>query len=110
MSETTQTDLDRRELVAFLKGQTIAGLRFDARPGGAFDLIFTDGSELELYIVGDNLTWVTMTAEEVATEEARDTAGLLELEAQIAAGQAPIFDHAEVWAELDAEEGTPPAA
>lgn len=68
-------DLDphRHELATFLQGKTIAGLRFDAEPGpGAFDLILTDGSEVELYVIGQRLTWVLMTAEEIAEQQARD--------------------------------------
>ena len=98
------TATERRELLTFLQGKTIAGLRFDAQPDAPFDIIFTDGSEVELYNIDGRFTWATMTAQEVAEQEARDTAGLLELEAQIAAGQAPLFDHTEVWAEIEADD------
>lgn len=106
-------DLDphRRELATFLQGKTIAGLRFDAEPGpGAFDLILTDGSEVELYVIGQRLTWVLMTAEEIAEQDARDAEqdarDIRELDAQLAdlrSGKAPLYDHDEVWAEIDAE-------
>lgn len=72
-------DLDphRRELATFLQGKKIAGLRFDAEPGpGAFDLILSDGSELELYVISGRLTWVLMTTEEVAEQQARDAESL----------------------------------
>ena len=54
---TDTTDTERRELLTFLQGKTIAGLRFDALPGGAFDIIFTDHSELELYNIAGRFTW-----------------------------------------------------
>ena len=99
-------DPRRAELAAFLQGKTIAGLRFDAEPGpGAFDILLSDGSELEMYVIGARLTWVLMTAEEVAEQDARDVRELDAQQARIAAGQERLYDHAEVWAESDGEVG-----
>lgn len=94
---------DRAELVAFLQGKTITGLRL-AEQGDlltGFDLIFEDGSELEVYALAGGLGLVAMTAEEV-----REVAELDLLEAQIDAGQAPLLDHADVWADEVAEPPT----
>lgn len=105
MSETTsEMQVERDELVAFLTGKTIAGLRFDAQPGGGFDLILSDGSELELYVISQRLTWVLMTAEEVAEQNARDLAAIAAQDARIAAGEERLYDHAEVWGEIEALE------
>jgi len=98
---TDTTDTERRELLTFLQGKTIAGLRFDALPGGAFDIIFTDHSELELYNIAGRFTWATMTAEEVAEQEARDLAELDAQTARIAAGEERLYGHSEVWAEIE---------
>lgn len=99
-------DAERTELAAFLQGKTIAALRFDAQPGGGFDIIFTDGSEIELYPIADSIDGVLMTAEEVAAAE-QDARDMRELDAQTAdlrSGKAPLYEHDEVWAEIDAEE------
>lgn len=60
---------DRPGLVVFLHGKVVAGLRFDEQPGGVFDILFADGSELELHIIGEDLVWRTKSAEEIAAEE-----------------------------------------
>lgn len=103
---TSKMQAERDELLAFLTDKTISALRFDAQPGGGFDILFTDGSEIELYPIADSIEWVIMTAEEVAAAE-QDARDLAELDAQTAnlrSGKAPLFDHDEVWAEIDALE------
>jgi len=75
----TQRNDDRRELVAFLAGKIVATVRFtDSTDDDGFDLLFTDGSELELYALDGVLAWVPMTFEDIAANEARDRE-LLEL-------------------------------
>jgi hypothetical protein len=71
---------DRRDLVQFVKGKQIVGLRFDADTeedesrGIGIEFIFDDGSELDLYCLprdrGDNdsctFGWVTLSPEEAS--------------------------------------------
>jgi len=84
MTEPTLTNPDAIELLEFLKGKTIAGLRIGVPLRKGFDLIFSDGSELELY-GQPALAWATMTAAEIAVHEARE----LGAEERCAADQAP---------------------
>ena len=71
MTEHTLTNPDVIELLEFLKGKTIAGIRIGVPIRKGFDLIFADGSELELY-GQPALAWATMTATEIAAHEARE--------------------------------------
>jgi len=71
MTEHTLTNPDVIELLEFLKGKTIAGIRIGVPIRKGFDLIFADGSELELY-GQPALAWATMTSAEIAAHEARE--------------------------------------
>jgi hypothetical protein len=71
MAMITDTDR-RRDLVAFVEGKRIRAVRFDEKLANGFDLIFEDGSELELYAGRKILAWVSMTPEEIALREADD--------------------------------------
>lgn len=90
----SQTATNRRELVAFTRGKTIAGLRFDAEPGTDFDIIFTDGSELEMYAIDDILAWVPMTPADIAAQQERDRQAHEQEAARLATG-VPADE--EVW-------------
>jgi hypothetical protein len=103
MTEHTPTNPDVIELLEFLKGKTIAGIRIGVPLRIGFDLIFADGSELEIY-GQPALAWATMTAEEIAAHEARELAEVAALDAEITAGRAPIFEHTAMWAEIEAED------
>ena len=45
-----------------------------------------------------------MTAEEIAAHEARELAEVAALDAEIMAGRVPVFEHAAVRAEIEAED------
>ncbi len=60
-------------LLAFLQDKTIVGLRYEEESGG-IDLIFEDGSELELYCLPDGgFGFIELTAEEAAEQEQKQS-------------------------------------
>lgn len=65
---------NHRDLLRFLCGKTIAAMRFDESQAkgelGDIDLIFTDGSELELYGFETGIDWIQVTPEEAVANAA----------------------------------------
>lgn len=47
-----------QELISQIKGKTVDYLNADKDITNGFDIVFTDGTSLELYAVGDKLAWV----------------------------------------------------